>query len=96
VAAERRRTQPSALKRELSGDLDWITMRALEKERDRRYGSVAELAADVRHYLAREPLVAGPRSRWYAATAAAAARPSSISPPSSSPRACAELAQMPA
>jgi len=49
----------------LRHDLDWITMRALEKDRDRRYATVAELAADLRRYLAHEPVVAGPPSRIY-------------------------------
>ena len=54
----------------LPADLDWITMRALEKDRARRYPSAAEFAADVQRYLAGEPVLArGPRltyavSRW--------------------------------
>ena len=55
----------AALRRLLRGDLDWIVMRALEKERSRRYGSVAELAADLRHYLNNEPVSAGPPSTAY-------------------------------
>jgi formylglycine-generating enzyme required for sulfatase activity len=57
-AARRRRTQRPALKRELSGDLDWITMKALEKDRTRRYATPSELAADVRRHLANEPVLA--------------------------------------
>src|SRR6185503_1936231 len=49
----------------LRGDLDWITMRALEKERSRRYGSVAEFAADIRRHLENLPVVASPPSSLY-------------------------------
>ncbi|HUC74720.1 MAG TPA: serine/threonine-protein kinase, partial [Vicinamibacterales bacterium] len=52
-------------RRELRGDLDWITMRALEKDRTRRYGSAAELASDVRRHLSHLPVVAGPPSALY-------------------------------
>jgi serine/threonine protein kinase/tetratricopeptide (TPR) repeat protein len=55
----------SALVRRLRGDLDWIVARALEKDRERRYGSPAELAADVRRHLADEPVSAGPPSTAY-------------------------------
>jgi tetratricopeptide (TPR) repeat protein len=48
------------LARRLRGDLDWVTMKAMAKERERRYASVSELAADVRRHLAHEPVVAGP------------------------------------
>jgi non-specific serine/threonine protein kinase/serine/threonine-protein kinase len=59
-AAERRRTDPRTLRRLLKGDLDWITMKALEKDRTRRYGSPAELAADIERHLRHEPVLAGP------------------------------------
>ena len=57
--ADRRRTDGRSLVRLLRGDLDWITMKALEKDRQRRYGSAAELAADIRRYLQNEPVTAG-------------------------------------
>jgi non-specific serine/threonine protein kinase/serine/threonine-protein kinase len=63
--ARTRRLELSALERELRGDLDWITMKALEKDRTRRYGSPSELAADVRRHLRHEPVVAGPPSAVY-------------------------------
>jgi len=66
-SARRRRTNPPALKRELSGDLDWITMKALEKDRTRRYASPLELAADIRRYLTDQPVLAGPPSAMYRA-----------------------------
>ena len=47
------------------GDLDWIVLRALEKDRARRYATAAGLAADVRRYLEHEPVVARPPSRIY-------------------------------
>ena len=56
---------PSSIARQLRGDLDWITLRALERERERRYASVSELAADVQRYLDGAPVLAGPPSRAY-------------------------------
>ncbi len=58
-------TAPQRLRSELRGDLDWITMKALEKDRNRRYETANGLAADVRRHLADEPVVAGPPSRGY-------------------------------
>ncbi|MHC4626231.1 MAG: protein kinase domain-containing protein [Planctomycetota bacterium] len=63
--ASQRRTNPSALGHTLRGDLDWITMKALEKERERRYHAASELAADIARYLKDEPVLAGPPSNWY-------------------------------
>jgi len=62
-----RRTDPVSLIRELRGDLDWIAMHALEKERARRYGSPSDLAADIRRFLNHEPVLAGPPSVAYRA-----------------------------
>lgn len=59
------RCDRSALLSELRGDLDWITMKALEKDRTARYDSPHELAEDIRRYLESEPVIAGPRSRAY-------------------------------
>jgi len=66
-SARSRNTQPGNLIRELRGDLDWITMKALEKDRTRRYGSPDEMAADLRRYLANEPVLASPPSTSYRA-----------------------------
>ena len=63
--ANQRRTDPSSLARTLRGDLDWITMKALEKDRTRRYGSPSELAADIERHLADQPVSAGPPSTAY-------------------------------
>jgi serine/threonine-protein kinase len=54
-----------SMKNELRGDLDWIVLKALEKERDRRYTSAADLAADLRRFLRHEPVEASPPSAAY-------------------------------
>jgi serine/threonine protein kinase/formylglycine-generating enzyme required for sulfatase activity len=59
-AAQRRRSDLRSLVRQLRGDLDWITMKAMEKDRARRYASASELAADARRHLSHEPVLAGP------------------------------------
>jgi pentatricopeptide repeat protein len=51
----------------LRGDLDWIAMKALERDRERRYGTPAELAADLRRYLNHEAVLARPPSTAYRA-----------------------------
>jgi len=63
--ARRRHADVATLTRQLRGELEWITMRALEKDPARRYGSASELSADVRRHLDDEPVVAGPPSRTY-------------------------------
>jgi len=63
--AERRRANPPALSRLLRGDLDWIVLKALEKERGRRYGTASDLAADLERHLAKKPVVAGPPGAMY-------------------------------
>ena len=60
-----RGTTHEKLARSLRGDLDWIVMRALEKDRARRYDTVAALADDVARHLAHEPVEAGPPSNAY-------------------------------
>ena len=60
-----RSTDPAQLRRLLRGDLEWIATRALERDRERRYGTPLELSADLRRYLNHEPVVAGPKSTWY-------------------------------
>ncbi|UCE03021.1 MAG: tetratricopeptide repeat protein, partial [Candidatus Latescibacterota bacterium] len=63
--ARARRTDPEKLKGQLRGDLDWITMQALEKDRTLRYGSAAELAMDLQRHLKHEPVLASPPSATY-------------------------------
>jgi eukaryotic-like serine/threonine-protein kinase len=65
ATAKARGTEPRQLVSLLRGDLDWITMKALEKDRARRYGAPSELAADIRRYLNHEPVVARPASAGY-------------------------------
>lgn len=64
-AADYRQLTTRQLSLRLRGDLDWIVLKALQKDRNNRYGSPAELAADVRRHLANEPVVAGPPSVTY-------------------------------
>ena len=63
--AQSRRTDPTTLVKRLRGDLDWIVMKALEKDRTRRYGTAADLAADIGRHLDDEPVTAGPPSASY-------------------------------
>lgn len=65
VLAGARRTTRSALRRQLQGDLDWIILKCLEKDRDRRYHTAHDLALDIRRYLADQPVAAGPPSVRY-------------------------------
>jgi len=65
ATAAARGTEPRQLVSLLRGDLDWITMRAVEKDRARRYGAPSELAVDIRRYLNHEPVAACPASAGY-------------------------------
>jgi len=65
ISATRRGIEAPQLSRLLRGDLDWIAMKALEKDRERRYGTPTELAADLRRYLRHEPVIARPASPTY-------------------------------
>lgn len=64
VAASRA-AEPATLSRAVRGELDWIVMKCLEKDRARRYETANGLAADIQRYLNDEPVVAGPPSRAY-------------------------------
>ena len=63
--AASRDIEPAHLKRALQGDLDWIVMKALEKDRTRRYETANGFAADILRHLAHEPVLAAPPSRAY-------------------------------
>ena len=63
--AEHRQAEPPKLISLLRGDLDWIVMKALEKDRRRRYETANGLAMDINRYLNHEPVVARPPSRFY-------------------------------
>jgi tetratricopeptide (TPR) repeat protein len=60
-----RKADARHLDRALRGELDWIVMKALEKDRRRRYETAHDLAADVMRYLTDRPVDAGPPSAWY-------------------------------
>jgi len=57
--------QDKSLSRRLAGDLDWIILRALEKDRERRYDSVLDLAEDIQRHRRHEPVAAGPPNLAY-------------------------------
>jgi eukaryotic-like serine/threonine-protein kinase len=65
TAANRRSVDRSKLRSQLQGDLDWIVMKCLEKDRARRYETANGLAADLRRHLNNEPVVARPPSAVY-------------------------------
>jgi WD40 repeat protein/serine/threonine protein kinase len=63
--AANRGTEPARLTKLVRGELDWIVMKALEKDRNRRYETANGFAMDVQRYLADEPVQACPPSAWY-------------------------------
>ncbi len=65
TTAARRHAEPPRLIALIRGDLDWIVMKALEKERARRYETANGLALDIQRYLTNEPVMARPPSRIY-------------------------------
>ena len=64
-ASSRRRLQVKEQIQQLRGDLDWIILKALEKDRTRRYDTASAFAADIQRHLANEPVVARPPSMAY-------------------------------
>jgi WD40 repeat protein/serine/threonine protein kinase len=65
ATAQRRQTEAVKLTHQLRGDLDWIVLKCLEKDRNRRYETANGLAMDLQRYLANEPVVARPPSTAY-------------------------------
>ncbi len=65
TAARNRQADPRTLTHLLRGDLDWITMKALEKDRTRRYDTASDLAADIQRHIRHEPVSAGPPGAAY-------------------------------
>ena len=63
--AAARQCEPQRLTRTLRGDLDWIAMKCLEKDRNRRYRTADQLADEVRRFLHDEPVTAGPPNQLY-------------------------------
>jgi serine/threonine protein kinase/tetratricopeptide (TPR) repeat protein len=60
-----RQADSSQLNRAVRGELDWIVMKALEKDRRRRYETANDFASDIHRYLSDQPVEAGPPSAWY-------------------------------
>src|SRR5215469_5428135 len=65
TTSQRRSTDPRRISAALCGELDWIVMKSLEKDRGRRYESASAFATDVQRYLDDEPVLAGPPSTMY-------------------------------
>jgi WD40 repeat protein/serine/threonine protein kinase len=65
VVSRNRKTKISALLKTCRSDLDWIVMRAIEKNANDRYATTTEFAADIERYLNSEPVTARSESRWY-------------------------------
>src|SRR5262249_33126201 len=65
TVAHHRHSEPPTLIRALRGDLDWIVMKALEKDRTRRYPTANGLALDIQRFLANEAVSARPPSKLY-------------------------------
>ena len=65
LTAGQRQIEPPKLVSQLKGDLDWIVMKALEKDRNRRYETANGLALDIQRYLDGEPVLARPPSQLY-------------------------------
>ncbi|MHC4865807.1 MAG: tetratricopeptide repeat protein [Planctomycetota bacterium] len=63
--AKHRQVEPAELFKIVRGDLDWIVMKSMEKDRSRRYETANELAMDIQRYLGDEPVVAGPPRTVY-------------------------------
>jgi WD40 repeat protein len=68
AVAAQRRTDPRQLLRTVRGELDWVVMKCLDKDRNRRYETANGLAHDIERYLANEPVQACPPSAWYRAS----------------------------
>jgi serine/threonine protein kinase/Flp pilus assembly protein TadD len=65
TVSTQRKSDPKRLSQLFRGELDWIVMKALEKDRNRRYETASAFAADVQRYLQDEPVFACPPSAWY-------------------------------
>src|SRR5207245_1761533 len=65
TVSAKRKMEPAKLSALVKGELDWIVMRCLEKDRNRRYETANSLAQDIQRYLHDEPVQAGPPSAGY-------------------------------
>ena len=63
--AQNQKTKPDTLKKLIRGDLDWIVMKAIDKDRTRRYEDANDLALDIKRHLNNQPVSAGPPSAGY-------------------------------
>jgi serine/threonine protein kinase len=63
--AAQRRSEPTRLAKQVRGELDWIVMKAIDKDRTRRYETASGLARDIQRHLDGDPVDAGPPSAWY-------------------------------
>ena len=63
--ATHRAIAPKDLATELKGDLDWIVLKSLEKDRSRRYSTASQFAEDIDRYLSHRPVLASPPDKWY-------------------------------
>ena len=63
--AKHRHVEPGTLSRSVRGDLDWIVMKCLEKDRTRRYETANDVATDIQRHLSNEPIVARQPSKLY-------------------------------
>jgi len=67
TVADKRGIRIAELERALRSELEWIPLKAMRKERERRYSTPSEMAQDIRNYLGDRPLMAGPESKRYRA-----------------------------
>lgn len=65
TVTQNRQTDPAKLRKTLRGELDWVVLKALEKDRNRRYQSASDVADDVERFLVKQPIVARPPSAKY-------------------------------
>ena len=65
IVQQEQPTKPSTLNKRLRGDVETVAMKALEKDRDRRYQSAVELEQDIDRYLTGDPIAARRPSTWY-------------------------------
>jgi len=65
TVSDRRQVEPKKLSQQLQGELDWIVMKSLEKDRNRRYESANAMAQDIQRYLGDESVLACPPTLWY-------------------------------
>src|SRR5262249_53156170 len=65
AVSAQRHMEPAQLTKLVRGELDWIVMKALEKDRNRRYETASAFALDIERYLREEPVLAGPPSALY-------------------------------